>query len=695
MNNPWRLDDIVTWAIDDNQNERLTFAHIQGPPASRKAIRLPRKIIESPRILDHRRTIIVQILPDFKRNVVVEGRGSWSPNHELKPGQRQPKLKVETYRESETMPDAEADRIIFLIEADPDYSAEYALTLATITSFALRKTSIQRALHIKIATVSWEGIHPVTKQLFHQYSSLFTGVSEFLLAKYEREPAQPVILKEMPSDLLKYGTVSNDSGTICLRFRDAMYDAEDQDEGNTLPSQWDPWITMSTTNGHYTSFPPGVKEPGLKLQMIHLNANARIAELLPPSYSVSIFASPTVRRVIFDRRSHQLLHTFLWISESEKLQQLSWLYRSQSYHSPDVLCLDHFTKHRATERRMKIRNEHAEGFMAALLDYTQWPATIWDLLKIVRRKDDVFAHVGDRFIFQGLTLSPQDRPKLPPKLNNGRAFYSLLPQIDYDSRIAYFLTLESSPLIAMMRVRFAALLMSGNESLELLHVQRLDSGTKTAIQECLKGCSLVCDPGSWVHLSTLWATAGLASMIDADDGEDRAMTPLADGSIRVVTLASAFLSHFSQALDRILRANGMEVMELATFRESVNYENYMQISRDLLRVYSHQVAFTSKPRRKLKEGELPLLNDFMTKKIFNPNLNLAVIDWDYLFTQEKTVYGVYTHLKRLGNGGTTVCNWTWIPSGVWNEFQGEMEKVRKMKGRGDEKNSDEFWQTRF
>ncbi|KAF4419326.1 hypothetical protein FACUT_11494 [Fusarium acutatum] len=100
MNVFWRLDDIITWAIDDNPNERLTFAHIEGPPASAKAIQLPRKILESSRILDHRRTFIVQVLPDFKRNAVVEGRGSWSPNLELEEGQHQPQLKVETYRET-------------------------------------------------------------------------------------------------------------------------------------------------------------------------------------------------------------------------------------------------------------------------------------------------------------------------------------------------------------------------------------------------------------------------------------------------------------------------------------------------------------------------------------------------------------------------------------------------------------------
>ncbi|KAG5779680.1 hypothetical protein H9Q73_006658 [Fusarium xylarioides] len=94
-----RLDDITTWVIDDNPNDRLTFAHIEGPPASAKAIELPRKILESSRILDHRRTFMVQVLPDFKRNAVVEGQGSWSPNLELKKGQHQPQLKVKTYRE--------------------------------------------------------------------------------------------------------------------------------------------------------------------------------------------------------------------------------------------------------------------------------------------------------------------------------------------------------------------------------------------------------------------------------------------------------------------------------------------------------------------------------------------------------------------------------------------------------------------
>ncbi|KAF5581021.1 hypothetical protein FPCIR_10409 [Fusarium pseudocircinatum] len=100
MNTFWALDEIVTWVIDDNPNERLTFAHIQGPPASAKAIRVPMEILGSPRILDHRSTIIVQILPGFKRDAVVQGQGSWSPDHELENGQHQPQLKVQTYRET-------------------------------------------------------------------------------------------------------------------------------------------------------------------------------------------------------------------------------------------------------------------------------------------------------------------------------------------------------------------------------------------------------------------------------------------------------------------------------------------------------------------------------------------------------------------------------------------------------------------
>ncbi|KAF5723784.1 hypothetical protein FMUND_1520 [Fusarium mundagurra] len=408
-----------------------------------------------------------------------------------------------------------------------------------------------------------------------------------------------------------------------------MHDVEDQDERNTVSSRWDPWTATFTAKGHYDSTPAEMREPGVKLQMLHMNADSRIAEPLPSYYTVSIFASPTVPRLIFDRRSHQLLHTFLWISESEEIQQLSWRSRVQSYHPHDVLCLGHFKQNRATERRLKIRNEHAEGFMAALLDYIEWPPCIWELLKIVHAKDDVFNHVRDRFIFSGLSQNAQNAPKLPPRPYNANAFYAVLPQVNYDSRVAHFLTMDTSPLITMLRVHLAPMLTAANEPLELLHVQKLDSGTKIEIQEYLIECSQVCDAGEWVHRSTLWATAGLASMIDADDDDvpyPRVITALADGSVRVLTVASTRLSEFSRGLDRVLRANGMEVMELDTIQESVNEENYKEISRDLLRAYSHQVAFTSKPKKKLKGGELPKLYDFMTKKPFEPNLNLAVID---------------------------------------------------------------------
>ncbi|KAG9500821.1 hypothetical protein J7337_006502 [Fusarium musae] len=441
-----------------------------------------------------------------------------------------------------------------------------------------------------------------------------------------------------------------------------MHDAADLDKRNTEPSKWDPWITASTSKGNYDTIPSALKDPGVELQMLHLNADFRLAERLPSYYTVSIFASPTVPRLIFDRRSRQLLHTFLWISESEELQQLSWRFRVQSYHPPDILCLDHFTQHRAKERRLKIRNEHAEGFVVALYDYMEWPRTIWDLLNVVQEKDDVFSLARSRFHFSGITISDEvipGRSKLRPRASNGDALYAILPQVNYDSRVAHFLSMDTSSLIVMLKV---------------------------------------CDAGEWVRRSTLWATAGLGGMIDADDNDlpsPRFTTPLADSSIRVLTAVSAWVSKFSGTIDRILRANEMEVEELGNFQESVNDHNYNEISRDLLRAYSQQVAYASKPKKKLEGGELPRLYDFMTKKLFSPNPNLAVIDWNYLFKQEKRAYGVYTHLKRLKDGGTTVCNWTWIPDQVWEEFEIAMELARGWQPRRDKENNDEFWQTKF
>jgi hypothetical protein len=94
-----RLEALTTWLIDDDPDHRLTFAHIEGPPGSGKAIELPRQILDSRQILDRHRTTMVQVLPGFKRNAVVQGQDSWSPDHKLEKGQYQPQLKVQTYRE--------------------------------------------------------------------------------------------------------------------------------------------------------------------------------------------------------------------------------------------------------------------------------------------------------------------------------------------------------------------------------------------------------------------------------------------------------------------------------------------------------------------------------------------------------------------------------------------------------------------
>ncbi|KAF4956336.1 hypothetical protein FGADI_3913 [Fusarium gaditjirri] len=244
----------------------------------------------------------------------------------------------------------------------------------------------------------------------------------------------------------------------------------------------------------------------------------------------------------------------------------------------------------------------------------------------------------------------------------------------------------------MMKTHLAPMLAMGNGLLELLHVRRFASrADKTEMQECLNRCSLVCGAGTWVRRSTLWAAKGLAGMTD-EQLCPNATTPMAGDRIRVLTAASAWSSEFSLVLNRVLRENNVEVEELATVQESVDELAYYHISRELLQAYSHQVAFASK--KKLKDGELPKLYDFFTKRRFAPNLNLAVIDWDYLFGQEKKVFGVYTHLKRLSDGGTTVCNWTWIPAGVWEEVSTEMEEVRKKK-RTAENNDDEYWQNKF
>ncbi|KAF9768298.1 hypothetical protein IL306_014432 [Fusarium sp. DS 682] len=472
-------DIIALWATSEER--RLAFAHIQSPPDPVKEIELPLYILESPRIRHDVHTLLVQVLPDFKKDEVVKLHSKTEHPLVFPPVQPQPPqklviatcIKVIEYLKSRYQgkqsgfyfyPFGAYTRIIFIIDADPDYSAEFALALATITTFAASVTTAERDLYIKVATMSSECIHQVTKELFESHSD---------------------------------------------NFRDFR------------PSQHD----------------RGPKE------------------------------------------------------------------------------------NRASEHRMKVRKEHAAGFMAALGEFDQWPPGIVTLFNIVQQKDmsHVFEDARTLLVSHGLMNKDKKTPviRLPPRNFYSAVSYALLPVVEYDWRIAYFLSIPSSPLVTLIKAHLASTLTALSE---MFHVITSDL---ERIQSFLTELRLKGGTYAWSSRSTLWAGLGLSRMVHGRTSSE-ATIPVAEGGIRVLPEFYTFHLHRVKSIRKTLVRKNVEVAKEDSVNEDVDEEHYSEISRDLLRAYVHQVAFAF--TGDFQQGGLPTLYDFYTEESFETNLNLAMVN---------------------------------------------------------------------
>ncbi|KAF4340192.1 hypothetical protein FBEOM_5889 [Fusarium beomiforme] len=470
-------DNITRWAADTSEEKRLAFAHIQVSSDSAQETEVPLYIMESPDILNGDRTILVQVLPDLKKNAVVKSYSE--PKHPLffRPGQPRQKLKVNSYLEEinhlkrqyqgkqlgfKFYPYGDYAHIIFIIDADPDYSAEFSLVLAAITTFSSSVATPARDLRVKVATMSSECIHEVTKELFKRHSKNFC---EFRPSQLELEPEN---------------------------------------------------------------------------------------------------------------------HT--------------------------------------SERRMKIRNEQAVGFMAALDIFMDWPPGTQTLLNIVQEKEvsPIFQDGRSLLISHGYLNEDKKTPfiRLPDRYFSSPVCHALLPVVEFDWRIAYFLTLERTPLITLIKAHLAPVLTALSE------VFQVKTSDLKAIQPFLKLFQLNGGPYAWSSRSTLWAGLGLSRMVHGRTSSE-ATLPVADGGISVFPEFDAFHSHSVNCILKILDNEDVKVAKVVA-DEQVDEKIYNEISRDLLRAYVHQIAFAIP--QDFHPGKLPTLYNFYTNEPFEPNLNLAVVD---------------------------------------------------------------------
>ncbi|KAM0345579.1 hypothetical protein ACHAPU_006232 [Fusarium lateritium] len=410
-----------------------------------------------------------------------------------------------------------------------------------------------------------------------------------------------------------------------------------------------------------------------------------------------VSTSKTCRRKIFDLRTRQTVKVAVWASLSERQEQLSWLYRVEKPDSTAViLSRPDFLENSGNMpvRRMRITDDQVGGFLAALTEFVDWPESFAILIQIIKRRFDqnlVLTDMHLRLTAQSL-MNVEDTPLgMSLKLPRPQVFYQILQHLDYDHRLAYFLSQESSdPIVTMVKVELASLLTEdtlGFVTIEPRPFTEVELATiSQGLNQASKGLTR-----QVARLGTTWSAIAMFRLASQIEGfqvkPETTRCAIFNGLVSLWSARMRDAQTMLQSLRQILTNNAVPVgvheyaadgAQLGT----LTVAQYVEICEHLVRAYAHQVAVIYARDK----DNVPQFKDLLSQQPLEAHLEVKLLPcFTEMFGKDGKQYpamGVYTRLERGENGQTRLVDWTFIPCAVWSRLIPELAVYRGMDTPG-------------
>ncbi|KAF5683368.1 hypothetical protein FCIRC_4476 [Fusarium circinatum] len=578
-------------------------------------------------------------------------------------------------------------RVLVIIDADPDYSADFAIALAAITTY-----NVLTRTYMRVVTLSGDRLHEITRDLFKYFST----PREFLIPDEHRTQFTAV---EIPEEHTASETLFEFSKKLdasvphtCLRYiegdvswliRRSMH-CEDSEEWG---AHWNETILTPSDQNLIQDL---TSPRGNRSKMLTLPPSFRHATQISCPGQVTVVTSNTCRRKIFDLVTRQIVTVTLWTSLSERNSQANLVHRiaapAQSIHI--LMRPDYLTKYPPTMRRMRILNDQMGGFLTGLTQFNPRSQYMSVLLRVVREYMDnhhmVVTDMMNRFVSQQLCdWAVSKNSMLSLKVENPKAYYTILDQVDYNHHIAYFLSIPSGDSwINMIKVKIASALASGYpgtvmlSDIALLNLERGGESMRevyTTIgdflaDELANGVVSCCN-----HVGTIWASISVVDALVQQGVVQQSVgittMPVANDCISVDLHQCKNAEKSFGTLRSLLVDNSIPVGHPTPLRV-LTKDEHLVICEHLLLAFAHQVAVVD-----FSNGEITFHDHIRGVKFAaTPEAKVLV---DLLTVKKHTnrqrAFGVYTTLVRTADGRTAVCDWTWIPPQVWDKWSDKLE----------------------
>ncbi|KAH7177361.1 hypothetical protein DER46DRAFT_569029 [Fusarium sp. MPI-SDFR-AT-0072] len=611
MGDPWKdiFRDIARWVMKDHP---FMFAHIQGQPATAKAIKVPLLLLDTfVRLKSNVEVIHITNAP--KKDQVHKEREKLKADMCLTT-QSTKSIKTMDYAEATNMlkiarresswylPDIgnNACAVVIIIDADPDYSAEYALALTTWTIMVKGRSTFNGQMKNWLNRVAPDGTH------------------------------------------------------TCISFQ----------RPGRLDESWD----------HCHQDRQQGLESAIKPRRIHfISPDFRTAEKILDAGRPHLITSNTRRRLIFDLETRQPVTVTLQCSNSEEKQQMSWVHRF-SGESTNIYTQPGFCYGAAHRRRMRVRDEQLGGFLAALSEFDKWPLGISNVVRLFDprgQESQVATDIGQRLARQGILKHDVKSTitwslALPKETH--QAFYNFLPLVEYDHRLALFLSIKSkSPMVNTAKAQMAAIISGSSTNC-------IDFVGKTAPE--VHGSSDAARIGLFKHVAhtgTVMKGLGLIKIAITASRFSMILPEIyiVDKQIRVNMNEVKHVMERCRMLLEVLGTCGYNVEEalpLTQEEDSIEFDQFMEVWSHLLRAYAYQIALVTVNNH----GDI-FIKDLVSQTRIEASFEVRhSLEWPVIPKNKKDyAVGIYTRATR-GRGRTTIQDWNWMPPKVWDRWDAEL-----------------------
>ncbi|KAF4333479.1 hypothetical protein FBEOM_12715 [Fusarium beomiforme] len=686
MGDPWKktIREIARWVVKEHP---FMFAHIQGQPAIAKGVKIPLFLLDS-LLRQNSNAEILHITNATKKEYVFKAREKLKTN--MSPATQMAKaIKTMDYVEATNMLKLSRKEngwnlqdlrpntcTIIIIEADPDYSAEFALALSAWTVLVSHHSTSESPM--RLITMSWEDVHEMTKDFWNGLlCATEPPLREFVLPYIQRNEPRVIHIpeKKLAAQVMNVWVLKNapNEKHTCISFQGPTGTDESWDDCHQDRHQGLDFAT--------------------KPRRIHfIRPDFKIAEKMSHEGLTHIITSKSRRRLIFDRQTRQNVTVTIRCSDSEEKQQMSWAHRVTGP-KPNIYTQPGFTYGARQRRRMRIKDEQLGGFLIALAEFDKWPVGIGNMAPLLNPPNEetqVVVEIAGRVASQriiALSDGSSVRWSLLLPEETHAALYAVLPLVEYDHRLAYFLCMKSSNRMAnTAKVQMAAIISaSSKDCFDFVghrppNVRKINETAQIGLLDNV------------AHTGTIMMGLGL---LKAAIGASRfslilAEIYIADKHIRVNMDEVKHVMERCRIILEALDACGVKVDKDACFtkqEEAIEFDDFMDVWSHLLKAFTYQIAMVS-----IDNHGRMFMRDLVSHTLLETTFEVRrSLEWQHLPKNNKGyIAGVYTRANRE-RGRTTIQDWNWIPPQIWDSWEaglsGGIEGLRtkfKLTGNHDE-----------